>query len=57
MVIMYRSLDALKNFEKVTFYHIKRELNVEVDKCAKVGSRLAKGHLVINGELRIHPLP
>jgi hypothetical protein len=27
--IMFRSLDALKNFEKITLYHIKRELNVE----------------------------
>jgi hypothetical protein len=36
---------------------MKRELNVEVDKYAKAGSRLTKGNMVINGELRIHPLP
>jgi hypothetical protein len=37
--------------------HIKEELNGEADKCARIDSRLAKGNLVINGELRIHPLP
>jgi hypothetical protein len=54
--IMSRSLDALKRFEKITFYHIKLELNVEVENFAKVGSRSGKGNLVNNGELRLYPL-
>jgi hypothetical protein len=55
--IMSHSLDMLKNFDKITLYHIKRELNMEADKNAKVGSRLNKGHMIISGESRFHPLP
>jgi len=54
--IMSRSLVALKNFEKSTMYHVKREINVEANKLTKVGSRLGKGDIVVNGILRFQPI-
>jgi ribonuclease HI len=55
--IMSHILDILKNFEKTTLYHIKRDHNEEADKNAKVGSRLRKGKMLIKGELRIQHIP
>jgi ribonuclease HI len=55
--VMFCSLESLKKFSKHSLFHVKRGLNVEADSLAKNGSRLAKGTLVINGNVGFAPIP
>jgi len=50
-------LDILRNFEKDSLYHIKRELNSVANKKSKEGTILRKGEIKVNGSINPpHPL-
>jgi ribonuclease HI len=55
--VMSRILDTLQKFDNTTLYHIKCDLNLEADRQANIGSRINKGYMLIQGELRLHHLP
>jgi ribonuclease HI len=55
--IISHSLSLLVEFEVYNVFHIKRELNFEVDRWAKVGSNLEEGEILINGTKGRFPIP
>jgi ribonuclease HI len=55
--IMFHILDILKLLNNPNLFHIKRNLNEEANKNAKIGSRLNKGKMIIKGELRTYLVP
>jgi hypothetical protein len=55
--IMSRSLSLLKNLDEYSLFHIKRGLNSEADQKAKEGTSLGKGELMVNGSVRLLPIP
>jgi ribonuclease HI len=54
---LFFSIEALKNFNKHSSFHIKREQDTKADKLAKAGSCLGKGMLMVNGITRSYPIP
>jgi len=40
--VLFHSIEALKKFDKHSAFHIKWELNIEVDKLARMGTCLTK---------------
>ena len=56
--ILQRIRNILNAFEKVTSFHILRELNNQVDSLANKACLLLQGNLCINGDsTTFHPLP
>jgi len=55
--VLYRSLNILKEFKEFFLFKIRREFNLDVDRWAKVGSRLEEGEFVFNGVKRGLPIP
>ena len=52
-LILQRTRNIMKEFEKVEFFHILRELNGRADSLANRGCLLAQGHLIVNGEISV----
>lgn len=55
--VISRILALLKNFEEYSFFHIKRELNSDVDQKDKEGPNLRKGEIKVNGSIKLLPIP
>lgn len=44
-------------FEKIEFYHIIRQFNVEADELAKKGSNMGQGRLEMGNIVCLYPIP
>jgi hypothetical protein len=55
--IIYHILSLGVSFAEFKIHHIRRELNPLVDHWAKVGSRMERGVININGERGVMHIP
>lgn len=56
-IVLSRSITLLAEFEEVSIHHVKRELNINADQMAKLGSRLNEGEFVLNRVMSSLPIP
>jgi hypothetical protein len=55
--VLFRSIKSLNKFGNHLVYHIKRDLNKEVDNLTKKGTSIGNGILRVNGISRLFPIP